>query len=87
MEWSYIAPVPLTLLEVTQDYALVQPLFSEHKIRPPPGTSQWLCFCKQQSHWQWIRAWIETGLSMNNMTKEDLKVWTLVKSRLAEDKA
>ena len=67
------------LREVIQDYALVPPpwicgyecLLSEHKIRPPP----------------WIRAWVETRVTMDNMTKEELNVWKLVKSRPAEDQA
>ena len=67
------------LTEVTQDYALVPPLwhygyeclFSGHKIRPP----------------LWVRAWMETQMTLNNMTKEELKVWRMVKARLAEDQA
>ena len=67
------------LLKVTQDYALMLPLwiygykclFSEHKMRPPP----------------WICAWVETCMTMDNMTKEESKVWKLVKSRLAKDQA
>ena len=65
------------LLEVSQDYALVLPLwhfayerlYSEHKIRPPP----------------WVKAWVETKMTFNNMTKEELMIWKLVKVRLDED--
>ena len=67
------------LLEVSQDYAPVLPLwhfayerlYSEHKIRPPP----------------WVRAWAETKMTSDNMTKEELRIWKMVKARLDEDPA
>ena len=65
------------LLEVMQGCAGVLPLwhfaeeclFSEHKIRPPPR----------------VRACVETKLTSDNMTKEKLKIWKMVKVRLTKD--
>ena len=67
---------------MTEGYALVllcgsigyigyERLFSEHKIRPPP----------------WVRAWVETQVTLDNVMKEELKVWRMVQARLAEDQA
>ena len=65
------------LLEVSQDYALVLPLwhfaykrlYSEHKICPLP----------------WVKAWLETKMTSDDMTKEELRIWEMVKARLDED--
>ena len=65
------------LLEVTQDYELVAPLwaythkrlFSEHQISPP----------------SWFSDWVATCMSISDMTKEELKVWKLTTSRLTKD--
>ena len=65
------------LLEVSQDYALVLPLwhfayerlYSEHKICPP----------------LWVKAWVETKMTLDSMTKKELMIWKFVKARLDED--
>ena len=65
------------LLEVTQDYAPVLPLwifsykrlFSDHKIRPP----------------SWVKAWLETKMTMDSMTKDKLRVWRLVQNKIGEN--
>ena len=65
------------LLKVTQDYALVLPLwiftyerlFSGHKIRPSA----------------WVKAWLETRMTTGSMTKDELCVWKLVQTRINED--
>ena len=65
------------LLEVSQDYALVllvcifayERLFSDHKIRPPA----------------WVKAWLETRMTTDSMTRDELRVWKLVQTRINED--
>ena len=68
------------LLEVTQDYAPVLPLWifayerliSDHKFRPP----------------SWVKAWLETKMTTGSMTKDELRVstvWKLVQTRINKD--
>ena len=65
------------MLEVTQDDAAVLPLwiftherlFSDHRIRPPA----------------WVKAWLETRMTTDSMTKDELCVWKLVQTRINED--
>ena len=65
------------LLEMSQDYAQVLPLWifayerlhSEHKIRLPP----------------WVRAWLETRMTTESITKDELRMWELVQARIKED--
>ena len=62
------------MLEVTQDDAAVLPLwiftherlFSDHRIRPPA----------------WVKAWLETRMTTDSMTKDELRVWKLIQTRI-----
>ena len=61
------------LIEVPQDCALMLPLwhfvyerlYSDHKIRPPA----------------WVKAWLETRMTTESMTKDELRIWKLVQAR------
>ena len=65
------------LPEVSQDYALALPLwiftyerlYSDHKICTPP----------------WVKTWLETRMTTESMTKDELRVWKLVHARINED--
>ena len=65
------------LLEVSQGYALVLPLwifaherlYSDHKIRPP----------------SWVKAWLETRTTTESMTEDELRVWKPVQARINKD--
>ena len=44
-------------------------MYTEHKIRPPA----------------WVKAWLETRITTENMTKDAMQIWKLVQARLNED--